>query len=102
MGPQDFNKITNTTKKQTSVKASSLLPGTNNLIVSQDIQIESFKHSYLTNVHSPVSHSTQSSMVLSKLMVCTPKDLKADPFKLHNNLKTRNLRNGVSAFPLIP
>ena len=98
MRPRDFNKITSTAKKQTSIKANSLLPGTNNLILSQDIQMDSFRKSYMTHVNSPISYSTQSSMVVSKMMGSTPKDLKMNLFKLNNN-KNLKTRNGVSVFP---
>jgi hypothetical protein len=98
MRPRDFNKIISTAKKQTSIKANSLLPGTNNLIVSQDIQIDSFRKSYMTHVNSPVSYSTQSSLVVSKMKVSTPKDLKTNLFTLNNN-KNSKTRNEVYAFP---
>lgn len=97
-GTMDFkNARSSAVKKPPLVKASSLLPGTNNLIVSQDIHMDSLRNSSASNFYSPVSYSTRNSLIRTKLIESKPKDSQFDQLNTKKGSKTRNLNNGQSA-----
>jgi hypothetical protein len=97
-GTMDFKNARSTAvKKPPMIKANSLLPGTNNLMVSQDIQIDSLRNSSTSNFYSPASYSTRNSLVRTKLIESKPKDSQSDQLNLKKGSKTRNLNNGQSA-----
>jgi hypothetical protein len=77
-------------------KASKILPGTSNLIISQDIPKGAFRNSW-ANFGSPLSNSTRSSLVRTKFAEnpSTSFNTVAHSGRL-SDAKTRNLSNSGS------
>lgn len=77
-------------------KANKILPGTSNLIISQDIPKGAFRNSW-ANFGSPLSNSTRSSLVRNKFAEnpSTSFNTVANSGRL-SEAKTRNLSNSGS------
>lgn len=91
-------KHSRTEEKPPLTKAASVLPGTTNLIMSGEFPSGTLRNSYISNFNSPMSNSTRSSLVRSKLLESKPPGRVVFPFKNERkDRKTRNLRSSGSA-----